>query len=268
MVQVGLLRLPVPHAIPQIHAGDLLGVPGEVLATTGLVGGTHTVLPEYPAHRLGGQIRAVGVVHHRRNTLRVLEFDADAVGRGEVLDGFPHEVLDRRPHVAVRATQRAQQLRVIGDHVRGITTGMQGAPGQHGARARVETTVEDRREPGGELGGREDGVLGLVRTRSVTTVGLESDPDLGVGGGDRPGRHAHLAHPPVRIAVQGEDAVHVLDHPFLHAVLGAAGHGLLCRLEDQPHGPGRRVGDQQFGRAEQHRRVGVVAAGVRHPLGT
>jgi hypothetical protein len=42
------------------------------------------------------------------------------------------------------------------------------------------------------------------------------------------------------------------------------GPDFLRGLEDQPDGPGWRIGGQELGRAEEHGGVPVVAAGVHH----
>src|SRR5699024_3903479 len=81
--------------------------------------------------------------------------------------------------------------------------------------------VEHRGDPGGQLRGREDRVLRLVGPCRVPALRVEADAHLSVRVRDRPGRHADLAHPAVRIGVQGQDAVDVVDHALLDALLGA-----------------------------------------------
>ena len=267
MVQVGLLGLAVPHAETQVYTGDLLGVPGEVLAAARLQGGPDAVRAEHVGHGHGGERGAHGVVHHGRHALHVVDLDADAPRRGELLDGLGHQRRGGGPHVAVGAAQGAPELGGVGDDVRGGAAGVDVAPGHDGAGARVEAPVDDAGDPDDDLRERVDGVLRLVGARGVPAVGAQVDADLGVGRGDRPGGHAGLAHAPVRIAVQGDDPVDAGDDALLDAVLGAARHGLLGGLEDQPDGPGRRIGDEHRGRAEQHRGVGVVPARVADPGG-
>ena len=57
-----------------------------------------------------------------------------------------------------------------------------------------------------------------------------------------------------------------VEHPRLDDVARAAGRKLLCVLEDEAHLARKLVAvlEQQLGRAEQHRRVTVVPAGVHH----
>ncbi len=70
--------------------------------------------------------------------------------------------------------------------------------------------------------------------------------------------------------MEAEDGLHALEHPGLDQGGGAAGHGLLGGLEDQPHGPLESLVSSQ-GRegqagAQGDHRVQVVAAGVAEPF--
>ena len=83
-----------------------------------------------------------------------------------------------------------------------------------------------------------------------------------------PARRPELADLDARVAVQGEDPVDAGDAARRHDVERAAGI-LLGGLEDQAYASGQQPGGGLLGeeprRAEQHRGVHVVAAGVATP---
>ncbi len=103
-------------------------------------------------------------------------------------------------------------------------------------------------------------------------MALEGDLDTVRGGGDGPDEETDLADVAAGVAVQGEHLVDPDQPAAVDDLVGPAGDDLLRRLEDQPHAEAggrerlllRREGQS---RAEDDRRMQVVAAGVRHALG-
>ena len=107
-------------------------------------------------------------------------------------------------------------------------------------------------------------IAGQMRSRGVPALAVQRDLDVVGGRRDRPGPHRDPSDGQPRIAVQREDPRHPVDRARRDGVDRAAGHQLLGGLEDQPNTDrqlGHRV--QRERRAEQHRGVRVVAAGVR-----
>ena len=105
-----------------------------------------------------------------------------------------------------------------------------------------------------------------MRAGGVAAAAGQLDLDGVRGGGDGTYPGADLSHLDPGVAVQRQDPGILLEDALLDAALGAAGHGFLGRLEDDPHGTAQRrllvhpLQDQ--GRAEHGRGVDIVAAGV------
>ena len=91
--------------------------------------------------------------------------------------------------------------------------------------------------------------------------------------GERDGRgicHARIGRNDMRfihtVDVAHDDAVDVLHHAMLAHRPRAAGAALLARLEEQLHPAGQLIADgvKRLRRADEHRRVRIMAAGVHH----
>ncbi len=169
----------------------------------------------------------------------------------------------RQPGIAAGGADGAGQHAGLRDRV-GRHARVDRTPHHHGAVARVDAARQHTGQPGDQRAEPVHQVAGQVRTRRVPARRVQRDLDLVGGRRDRPGPHRDLADRQPRIAVQREDPRHPGQRARRDGVDRAAGHQLLGGLEDQPHAD-RQLGHrrQRQRRAQQHRGVRVVAAGVR-----
>ena len=265
LVQVVRRAAGSPRPEPRHRPRDPVEVPAEVLAAQALVGGHGAEVAEDLAH--GPTQQPVGdlFVDHGRHALLVVHVRVDAVGADDVADQLADQRLALGPGHRVEDPDGAGRHAAVRDHVDG-GAGRDDPPDQADARARVEAARQHRGKLGEDLGQREGEVAGQVRARGVPARPLEAHLEPVGGAGERAGPQAHLADVDARVAVQGEDPLHVLEHPEAHQVQGAPGHDLLGRLEEQPDPAGQQPAGMGLGQGEpgpdQRGGVHVVAAGV------
>ncbi len=169
----------------------------------------------------------------------------------------------RQPGVSVGGANGAGQRARLRDRI-GRHPGIDGTPHHHRAGARVDATRQHAGQARDQRAEPVHQVPGQMRPRRVPALAVQRDLDVVGGRGDRPGAHRDPPDRQPRVTVQREDARHPGQHTGRDRVDRTAGHQLLRRLEDQPH-PDRQLGHrgQRECRAEQHRGVRIVAAGVR-----
>ena len=198
--------------------------------------------------------------------------------------GFGHAVdggAERLGGGFVVGPQGTVEHNLVGDDIARMAPGDL-AEGEDGGLGGVAAAADHRLEGGNDMGCGHDGVDRALGQGGVSTPSDDADVQFIGGGHVRPTPEAHGAGVQLRIDVLANDAVDGLgsrgtgsgfrgiggQRAFRHHERGAAGQGLLSRLEDELDGalPVLTGGVQDLGRTEQAGRVGVVATGV-HPAG-
>ncbi len=167
----------------------------------------------------------------------------------------------------IEPARGAQHAHRFGDHVVGVAA-VDMADGDHAAFDRLDGARDDGLECGDDVGGDHDRIDAEMRHRSVSALAGDGDLDVGDRGHDRAVAPGEGAGGHLRPVVHAEHHLHraALEQAFLHHDL-AAGQVLLRRLEDHVDGAVEVAClGQVFRRAEQHRGVAVMAAGVHHTV--
>jgi hypothetical protein len=237
---------------------------GEVFRAHGRLGiGVDLLGAHQRHHHLGGESGFGGVVDQRRIIAGEPEIDRGAEGRRRVFRDRRHALLDHVEHADVEGAHRAGDFRLVGDDVGGAA-GVDLRDRQHRTVVRIGVARNDGLPGLDDLDGDHHRVDALVRLGRVRTLAQHGEIELVGRGHQRPRTQAETARRHAGPVVDAEDGVHralfeqaVLDHAF-----GAAA-ALFGRLENQVHGAVEiALARKVEGRAQQHRGVAVVAAGV------
>src|SRR5690606_23491455 len=135
----------------------------------------------------------------------------DAPGTHEVREHGFQQLLSLVPGVVVQAAQGPLEGAAAGDRIEG-GAGVDAAPGEVDAGTRIHATGERGWQLGGDGAERVDQVLGEVGPGSMTAGTAHHDLHRIGGGGDRAGLQPDVADVDARVAVQGEDRVHAVQH--------------------------------------------------------
>ena len=152
-----------PHAEACHRARRFLEVPGEVLATGGLLGDGGRLGADGRDRGLAQDAGADGLVHHRRDAAHVVEDVSDAGGREHGRDERAQLGLDLVPRRVVGGAQGAAEDAAARDGVGGVA-GFDGAPHEHGSGTRVD------------LAGQQQGELSDEQAHGLHQVGREVGP--------------------------------------------------------------------------------------------
>ena len=125
-------------------AGDVLQVPGEVLAAEALLGVLDGLRAAAGGHRVAQQLGDTGVVDDRRDAPDVVDLRLGAVQMATSSIAAWIEVGGLPPGVEVQAADRAGELGVLRDDVAGVA-GLDAAPGHGEAGAGVDAAGDAAR---------------------------------------------------------------------------------------------------------------------------
>ena len=135
---------------------------------------------------------------------------------------------------------------------------------QHRGVHRIDVARHDRLQRRHDVGAHHDRVDAVMRHRAVRAHALHHDLEDVVGGHHRARTHREAADRDARDVVHAVDALdrELVEQPLLDHDPAAA-LVLLGRLEDEVDGAVEVLGlGQILGRAQQHHRVAVMAAGM------
>ena len=167
LVQVAHRAVARPDADPGHRTGDVLQVPGEVLAAAGLLGAARGVRAQ---HRRGGVAQhpgALGLVDHRRHAAGVRRACRPTPVGARICSTSVRTVCSSASHVAWSPVRRVPRSTPCCGIAFGGLAGLHRAPDQDGARARVDVPGEQQRELGDQQPERLDEVRGQVRAGGV-----------------------------------------------------------------------------------------------------
>src|SRR5690606_13178111 len=162
------------HAEAGHRAGDVLQVPGEVLAAEALFGALDGLHPEPRDHGVAEQFGHSGLVDDRGHAAHVVDLRLGPVQVGDLVDGGDHDVGGLPPGLQVQAAHGAGEFGVLRDHV-GRVAGFDPAPGDGEAAAGVDAPADQGGHVGDDPGGGGDQVGGQVRAGGVPAGAVEGD---------------------------------------------------------------------------------------------
>ena len=157
-------------------------------------------------------------------------------------------------------------LHKIRDHVKGGTA-VDGANSKYARLARGDFAGLQLLQGNVDVAHGVDGVHALVGTGAVAAAALDADGEGVARSGQRALERQQRTAGQLRVDVDGKGGVHlgVFQHAFLHHLQSALA-GFLTGLEHQLDGALQPVLVflEDLGRAQQHGRVQVMPAAVRH----
>ncbi len=212
----------------------------------------------------------IGRVDGRRVATLVLEAHLHAMGRLDAVADAAHAFFQRVLQFGAEGPHRAAEHSLFRQHVVGMA-GMEAGDADHRGLQRVDAAADQGLQRLHQGGTGQHRVGALVGHGGMAAAAVDGDFETIGAGHHRPFHHGEAARRQSRPVVQAEHHFHreFFEQAFLHHVLAAA-LVLLGRLEDEVDGAIEAAlvaqSHQRLGRAEQHRRVAVVAAGMHLPL--
>ena len=212
---------------------------------------------------LGRDIGLRGMVDHHRIAALVVQIDLGAGHLRHAGDDLAHPLLDQFPHFRRQRADGALEFGGLRDHVARVA-GVEFAHRNNRRFQGIDAARHDGLQGRDQLRADQNGIDAFVRTRRMSAQPFDLDVD-GIGRGhDRTGPDRKRADRNSRTIMHAVDlidgeAVHqpVLDHR------GGARAALFRRLKDHDRIAGEIPGLGEIaGRAEQHRGMPVMAAGM------
>jgi len=187
------------------------------------------------------------------------------VGGADALGDLDDPPLEQVPDLGAEHVGAAFEARRLRDHADRLARFELGHA-DHRDLLRVDLAGNEVLQVGDDLRAdheRVDRVLGLG---DMAATPVDDDLEDVAGGHHRAGPDRDLAEREPGPEVLAEHPVDALHRPRRDHLRGAAGQRLLAVLEEEADLAGQRVGErgEDFGDAEHHRGVAVVAAGVHH----
>ena len=255
----------VTHADQNHRAGTRLQHEGEILGAhhrNELV--VDALGADDVAGDIGGNAGLARMIHRHRIHPRVFRLGRAAIGAGDAVGDLADAALDEIAHLGVERAHGAAELGDLRNDVEG-GAGVELRDRDHRRFQRIDVARDDRLQRAHDLRPDQHAVDCLVRTGAgMAALAVNGDLDVVGGSEHRAGGGREMAFGETRHVVH---AVDLLDVPAgHHAVLDhrlAATAAFLGGLEDHHSGAVEiaRLGEI-FCRAEQHRGVAIMAAGV------